>query len=136
MLNIFSFFKYYISEDQKLAAINSYNQEDHPRNIQVQNTNSPTIQEDYYTQVSQEIEGRVTKYLCRSSVGQSTAFWHLFKARRISSEPTSPGSLRTRSSHPRHPGIQTKKTRERKRTVPRMILKLKWVSPWANSYSN
>ena len=32
----------------------------------------------------------------------------------------------------RHPGIQTEKTIEGKRTAPRMILILKWVSLWVN----
>ena len=47
----------------KLAPMNEENNEDHPRNIQVRNTNSPRIQEDYIAQVSEEIEGRVTKKL-------------------------------------------------------------------------
>ena len=47
----------------KLAAINRDNHEDLSRNNQARNTNSPTIKEDYITQVSQEIEGTVTRKL-------------------------------------------------------------------------
>ena len=48
---------------RKLAALNKENCEEHPRNILVQNSNVPRSQEDYITQVSEEIEGRVTKKL-------------------------------------------------------------------------
>ena len=47
----------------KLAAINRDNHENDSRNNQAGNTNSPRIQEDYFTQVSKEIEGRVTEKL-------------------------------------------------------------------------
>ena len=46
---------------RKLAAVNRDNHEDHPRNKQVQNTNSSGIQKEYFTQVSDETEGGVTK---------------------------------------------------------------------------
>ena len=48
---------------RKLAVMNKENQEDYTRNIQTRNTNSPRSQEEYITQVSEEIEGRVTKKL-------------------------------------------------------------------------
>ena len=47
---------------RKLAALNNDNCEGHPRNL-AQNSNAPRSQEDYITQVSEEIEGRVTKKL-------------------------------------------------------------------------
>ena len=47
----------------KLAALNKENCEEHPRSNLVQNSNVPRSQEDYITQVSEEIEGRVTKKL-------------------------------------------------------------------------
>ena len=47
----------------KLAALNKENCEEHPRSNMVQNSNVPRLQEDYITQVSEEIEGRVTKKL-------------------------------------------------------------------------
>ena len=48
---------------RKLAALNKENCEEHPRNNLVQNSNVPRSQEDYITQVSEEIEGRVTEKL-------------------------------------------------------------------------
>ena len=48
---------------RKLAALNKENCEECPRSNLVQNSNVPRPQEDYLTQVSEEIEGRVTKKL-------------------------------------------------------------------------
>ena len=48
---------------RKLTALNKENCEEHPRNNLAQNSNVPRSQEDYRTQVSEEIEGRVTKKL-------------------------------------------------------------------------
>ena len=48
---------------KKLATLNKENCEEHPRNNLAQNSNVPRSQEDYITQVSEEIEGRVTKKL-------------------------------------------------------------------------
>ena len=48
---------------RKLAALNKNNCEEHPRSNLAQNSNAPRSQEDYITQVSEEIEGRYTKKL-------------------------------------------------------------------------
>ena len=48
---------------RKLAAMNRKNHEDLPRNNRARNTNSPKIQEEYITQVSEKIEGRMTNKL-------------------------------------------------------------------------
>ena len=48
---------------RKLAALNRENCEEHPMSNLAQNSNTPRSQEDYITQVSEEIEGRVTKKL-------------------------------------------------------------------------
>ena len=48
---------------RKLAALNKENCEEHPRSNLAQNSNVPRSQEDYITQVSEEIEGKVTKKL-------------------------------------------------------------------------
>ena len=48
---------------RKLAALNKENCEEHPRSNLAQNSNVPRSHEDYITQVSEEIEGRVTKKL-------------------------------------------------------------------------
>ena len=50
---------------RKLAAVTRETQEENPRNGQSQsrNTSVPRINEEYITQVSEEIEGRITKKL-------------------------------------------------------------------------
>ena len=50
---------------RKLAALNKENCEEHSRNNLAQNSSAPRSQEDYITQVSEEIEGRVTKRLSK-----------------------------------------------------------------------
>ena len=50
---------------RKLVALNKENCEGHPRSNLAQNSNVPRSQEDYITQVSEEIEGRVTKRLSK-----------------------------------------------------------------------
>ena len=48
---------------RKLAAVTRETQEEYPRNGQSRNTSVPRINEEYITQVSEEIEGRVSKKL-------------------------------------------------------------------------
>ena len=48
---------------RKLAAVTRETQEEHPRNGQSRNTSVPRINEEYITQISEEIEGGVTKRL-------------------------------------------------------------------------
>ena len=48
---------------KKLTTLNKENCEEHPRSNLAQNSNVPRSQEDYITQVSEEIEVRVTKKL-------------------------------------------------------------------------
>ena len=48
---------------RKMAAVTREAQEEHPRNGQSRNKSVPRINEEYITQVSEEIEGRVTKKL-------------------------------------------------------------------------
>ena len=48
---------------RKLAALNKENCEEHPRSNLASTANVPRSQKDYITQVSDEIEGRVTKKL-------------------------------------------------------------------------
>ena len=48
---------------RKLAALNKENCEEHLRNNLASTSNASRSQEDYRTQVSEEIEGRVTKKL-------------------------------------------------------------------------
>ena len=48
---------------RKLASLTRETQEENPRNGQSRNTSVPRINEEYITQVSEEIESRVTKKL-------------------------------------------------------------------------
>ena len=48
---------------RKFAVVTRETQEEHPRNDQSRNTPVPRINEEYITQVSEEIEGRITKKL-------------------------------------------------------------------------
>ena len=48
---------------RKLVAVTKETQEEHPRNGQSRNTSVPRINEEYITQSSKEIEGRVSKKL-------------------------------------------------------------------------
>ena len=48
---------------QKLAAVTRETQQENPRNGQSRNTSVPRINEEYITQVSEEIKGRVSKKL-------------------------------------------------------------------------
>ena len=50
---------------RKLAALNKQNCEEHPRSNLAQNSSAPRPQEEYITQVSEEIQGRVTKRLSK-----------------------------------------------------------------------
>ena len=50
---------------RKLAALNRENCEEHPRSNLAKNSSAPRSQEDYITQVSEEIKGRVTKRLSK-----------------------------------------------------------------------
>ena len=54
-----------IQNKRKLATLNKENCDEHPRSNLAQNSNVPRSQEDYLSQVSEEIEGRVTKRLSK-----------------------------------------------------------------------
>ena len=53
---------------RKLEALNKENCEENPRSNKAQNSGAPRLQEDYITQVSEEIEGRVTKGLSKEFI--------------------------------------------------------------------
>ena len=50
-----------LTNNKKLIALNKEKCEEHPRRNLAQNLNVPRSQEDYITQIFEEIEGRVTK---------------------------------------------------------------------------
>ena len=58
---------------RKLVALNRENCEEHPKSNLEQKSGAPRSQEDYITQVSEEIEGGSQKGCQRSSVEQKTA---------------------------------------------------------------
>ena len=53
---------------KKLTALNKENCEEHPKSNLAKNSNVPRSQEDYITQVSEEIERRVTKKLSQEFI--------------------------------------------------------------------
>ena len=62
-MKVFPLWKWHHWETKKIAAINRDNHEEHPINKQGRDTSVPRRQDDYITQVLEEIEGRVTKKL-------------------------------------------------------------------------
>ena len=52
-----------LRKKRKLAAVTRKTQEEHPRNGQSRNTSVPRINEEYITQHSEKIEGRVSEKL-------------------------------------------------------------------------
>ena len=52
-----------LRKKRKLAAVTRETQEENPRNGQSRNTSVPRINEKYITQLSEEIDGRVSKKL-------------------------------------------------------------------------
>ena len=59
---------------RKLAALYKENCEEHPRSNLAQNSNVLRSQEDYITQVPEEIEGRVTERCRRNSAERKIAY--------------------------------------------------------------
>ena len=62
---MFSSSKMTTRNKRKLAASNKENSEENTRSNLAQNIGAPRLQEDYITQVSEEVEGRVTKRLSK-----------------------------------------------------------------------
>ena len=64
---------------RKLVAVTRETQEEHPRNGPSQNTSVPRINEEYITEVCEEIEGKVTKKLSEFSRTESRILGALSK---------------------------------------------------------
>ena len=100
--------------------------QENPRNIQSQNSAAPGIIEDYIAQVSEEIEGRVTKKLSQKfSRTESSILGVLSKLDECLLHPqirtfsgTVPGTFRNINVENQEPTV----------IVPRMIPILKWSS--------
>ena len=63
-----------LTNKRDLAANNKSDQDDNPRNNQVQITSSLRIQDEYITQVFEEYEGKKTKNPFTGSVGGKVEF--------------------------------------------------------------
>ena len=59
---------------RELAELNKEKCEEHPRSNLAQNSDVPKSQEDYITQFSEEIEGRVTRKLSQEFSRRKTAY--------------------------------------------------------------
>ena len=96
---------------QKLAAVTRETQEEHPRNDQSRNTSVPRINEQYITQVSEKIEGRVTKKLSQDfSRTESRILGALSKLDEL--EPTDMDALWNRSGNIPKQNVESQGTNE------------------------
>ena len=87
-----------VRSKRKLAALNKENCEEYPRSNLAQNTNVPRSREDYITQVSKELESRLTKKLSKEfSRTESRILGALSQRDEFFSEPANSGLLRIRS---------------------------------------
>ena len=112
---------------RKLAALNKENCEEHPRCNGIQNSNVPRSQEDYISQVSEEIEGRVTKKL--SQEFSRTENRILGAPARLDDFLMNPLLQGHSGTTPETPRTCLVKTRERMMMTPRVTLILKRASP-------
>ena len=112
---------------RKLAATNKENCEEHPRSNLASNSIVPRSQEDYITQVSEEIEGRVTKKLSQEfRRTENRILGALARFDDCIMNPLLQGhSGITPEASRRRPGMCLVKTRERMRMTPRVTLILK-----------
>ena len=114
---------------RKLAALNKENSEEHPRSNLAQNSNVPRSQEDYKTQVSEEIEGRVTKKLSKEfSRTENRILCALARLDDFLMNPLIQVHSGTTTEISRNAFSTNQQTRERMRTTPRVILILKQAS--------
>ena len=111
---------------RKLAPLNKENCEEHPRSNLAQNSNVPRSQEDYITQVFEEIEEKVTKKLSQEF---SRTENHILGAlARFDDFLTNPLIQGHSETAPGRPGTCLVLTRERMRMTPRVTLILKRAS--------
>ena len=114
---------------QTLAAFNKDNCGEQPRSNLAQNTNVPRSQDDYITQISEEIEGTVTKTLSKEfSWTKSPILGALSQLDEFLLNTLIPGHSRTQDPLRRRPGSHLAQTREQLRTTPRVILIMRRAS--------
>ena len=87
-----------LKNKRKLASLNKENSEEHPRSNLAQNSDVLRSEEEYITEVSEEIEGRVTKKLSQEfSMTESRILGALSRLDDFFSDPITSGPLRNRS---------------------------------------
>ena len=98
---------------KKLAALNKENCEEHPKSNLEQNSSAPRSQEDYITQVSEEIEGRVTKRLSKEfSRTENRILGELARLDYFVMNPLLPGHSGTTPEPSRHALNASQRTNE------------------------
>ena len=117
---------------KKLAAVARNTQEGNPTNGESRNTYVARIIEEYITQVSEEIEGRVTRNLSQEVNRTESSILSALSPNNTNV------SFTHRYGHNREAfwkdsGSQTWKPRNQVGIVPRMILTLKWNTSSINS---
>ena len=114
---------------RKLAALNKENCEGLPRNNLAKDLNVPRSQEDYITQVSEEIEGRVTKKLLQEfSRTENRILGALVRLDDFLMNPLIQGHSGTARDTSRNVFSISQGTNERMRMTPRVTLILKRAS--------
>ena len=114
-----------LRNNRKIAATKKDNQEESSKSNQLWNTIFPGIQEEYITQMSEEVERRLTKILSHElSRTESRILGALSKLDEFIQNP----QLRVHSgSFPKTSPNSIAKIRKEMRIVPRMILILQSV---------
>ena len=99
-----------LRKKNKLANVTPESQEEYPRNRQSRNTSVFDFNEDYITQISNEIEGRVIKKLSEEFSKTESRIWGaLCKLDEFLLILKYEHNLET---FPKHPGVQTLKNQE------------------------
>ena len=121
-----------------LAAVNQVSQEEHPRNNLSQDTNVLRVNEVCITQVSEQIEEKVTKTLPQEFSQPQN--WSLARYRNCTISFWTRNYGCNAGPFCRLPGNTTGKIRSTTRTVPKIFLFLKWLlrstvslSPWLHT---
>ena len=116
-----------LRNNRKLAAVATETQEDHSGNGQLRNTSVTRIHQEYLTQVSEEIDSRVTKKLSQEfSRTESRILGALSKLDEFFLKPQVPTESGPVPGISRNTDVEN---REPNRIVPKMILILMWDPP-------
>ena len=112
---------------RKLAALKKENCQEHPRSSLAQNSNVPRSQEDYISQDSEKVEGRITKKLSHEfGRKENRIIGALARLDGFLMNPLIQGHFGT--ARETCPGTHFVLSRERRSTTPRVVLILKQAS--------